>query len=330
MKGWSTWKALFWPVLLGLLLCVGSGLGLGVQQTATTPSKVLVAGASGRTGALVFETLLKDSRFEPKALVRSERSAKKLIKAVPETGLDQIVVCDITSLQEESTNGTMTVPGIDGSQKLVVCSSSVPKISKISLLKALFKLPWNLVRGKKLVDFRTLRFGWKRGQSPEQVDYHGQVALIDLAKQHNMQQVVVIGSMGGTDEDNFLNSVGKKPDGTGGDILVWKRRAERYLAEKSDLDSVIIHPGGLTDNASGEERYVLDVDDELLKRKKHSISRSGVADMCVAALVKGTGKKVALDCITEPRAEDDATDAPSAEEALEAFLKEGKVYDYSR
>ena len=38
--------------------------------------------------------------------------------------------------------------------------------------------------------------------------------------------------MGGTDPNNFLNSIGKEKDGSGnGDILLWKRKAERYLVE---------------------------------------------------------------------------------------------------
>ena len=48
--------------------------------------------------------------------------------------------------------------------------------------------------------------------------------------------------MGGTQPDNFLNSIGKQHDGSGGDILLWKRKAERYLMV-SGLDFTIIHPG---------------------------------------------------------------------------------------
>jgi uncharacterized protein YbjT (DUF2867 family) len=47
--------------------------------------------------------------------------------------------------------------------------------------------------------------------------------------------------MGGTDRSNFLNTIG------GGDILVWKRRAEKYLVD-SGLEYTIVHPGGLTDD----------------------------------------------------------------------------------
>ena len=81
---------------------------------------------------------------------------------------------------------------------------------------------------------RSLKFTWKAGQYPEMVDYLGQVAQIDLAKKIGVEHVIIVSSMGGTDPKNFLNSIGKKPDGTGnGDILLWKRKAEKYLIQVS-------------------------------------------------------------------------------------------------
>jgi hypothetical protein len=45
----------------------------------------------------------------------------------------------------------------------------------------------------------------------------------------------------------MLTWPGKKEDGTGGDILLWKRKAEMYLIEKAkanpSLSWTIIHPG---------------------------------------------------------------------------------------
>ena len=38
---------------------------------------------------------------------------------------------------------------------------------------------------------------------------------------------VLCSSMGGTQPENFLNSIGRKPDGSGGQILLWKRKAEK-------------------------------------------------------------------------------------------------------
>ncbi|GAX19253.1 hypothetical protein FisN_4Lh161 [Fistulifera solaris] len=287
---------------------------------------VLVTGASGRTGRLVFEQLVKDPRFDPKALVRSEKSAQKLRKAIPQTTIDQIVVCDITQLSADNENIASYWQG--NSPQIVICTSAVPVISKRSLALAFLKAPFNLLRGKKPIDFRSFRFKWQGGQYPEQVDYKGVINQIELAKKIGVKHIVLVGSMGGTDPSNFLNSVGKDKDGNGnGDILLWKRKAERYLVE-SGLDYCIIHPGGLTDGPAGVEDFVLDVNDILLERKKRSISRSDVANLCVAALAEGEGKKIALDCITQNVGEEGVTKVRSPEEAFKEFLAENKVYDY--
>lgn len=151
-----------------------------------------------------------------------------------------------------------------------------------------------------------------------------------MAKKIGIKHVVVVGSMGGTDPYNFLNAVGKNADGSGnGDILLWKRKAEKYLVD-SGLDYTIIHPGGLRDTPGGQEEIVIDVDDKLLKNKNRSISRGDVAALCVAALSVGKGRKVAFDCVTKPREdESEAASLPSAEEALEKFLQQNKVYNYA-
>ena len=76
-----------------------------------------------------------------------------------------------------------------------------------------------------------------------QVDWLGQKNQIDAALKAGVKKVVVISSMGGTDPNYILNKMG------GGDILVWKRKAEEYLIDQSQIDHTIIHPGGLTDDA---------------------------------------------------------------------------------
>eukprot|EP00798_Chlamydomonas_sp_ICE-L_P020624 gene20624-27424_t len=63
-------------------------------------------------------------------------------------------------------------------------------------------------------------FGWKEGQTPEKVDWNGAKAQFDAAKIAGIKHVLVVGSMGGTEPDNMLNKLG------GGNILVWKRKAE--------------------------------------------------------------------------------------------------------
>mmetsp|Transcript_26807 Transcript_26807/g.37794 ORF Transcript_26807/g.37794 Transcript_26807/m.37794 type:complete len:325 (-) Transcript_26807:43-1017(-) len=287
-------------------------------------SKVLVTGAGGRTGKLVFNLLIKEPKFYPTALVRTESSAKQLIKS-SHCGLEQVVVCDVTQLNVDAENGLPE--GLDNTDSMIICTSAVPFLSKKSLIQAVLKVPLNILRKKKALDFRTLRFKFKKGQYPEKVDYEGQKAQIDLAKKLGIKHVVIVSSMGGTDPSNFLNSVGKKPDGTGnGDILLWKRKAEKYLVD-SGINYSIIHPGGLIDTPPSLEDFVLDVDDVLLESKKKSICRADVAALCLASLTVGKGKNVSFDCITKPPEEGET--ARTAEEALAAFLEEEKTTDYS-
>eukprot|EP00549_Striatella_unipunctata_P025265 CAMPEP_0118694818 /NCGR_PEP_ID=MMETSP0800-20121206/12781_1 /TAXON_ID=210618 ORGANISM="Striatella unipunctata, Strain CCMP2910" /NCGR_SAMPLE_ID=MMETSP0800 /ASSEMBLY_ACC=CAM_ASM_000638 /LENGTH=250 /DNA_ID=CAMNT_0006593419 /DNA_START=548 /DNA_END=1300 /DNA_ORIENTATION=- len=248
------------------------------------------------------------------------------------------MVCDVTTLHQTPTDGNVvddddSTMGCSGAEAMIICTSAVPVMKKWSLAKAFAKIPWNMIRRKKAFDFRSLRFGFREGQYPEKVDYEGQMAQIDLAKKAGIKQVVVISSMGGTDPTNFLNSIGKNPDGTGnGDILLWKRKAERYLVE-SGLYYTIIHPGGLKDTPGGVEEFILDVDDALLQRKPRSISRADVAQLAVAALSVADQNNVSFDCITTAAAaaeeEDSSSTTPkSAEEVLEDFLKLGKTANY--
>jgi nucleoside-diphosphate-sugar epimerase len=318
------------PILMFVLCCnwTQHGAAFASKSSASAkarvtaaPIKTLVTGAAGRTGRLVFSKLQEDRRFSPVAVVRTDASGKKLIQETG-CGLDQVVVCDVTKVKSTDP------PKCVGAKAMVICTSAVPVISVRSLIQNALKIPWNLVRGKKAVDFRSLRFKFKRNQYPEKVDYEGQVRQIDIAKQLGVEHVVVVSSMGGTDPDNFLNKVGKRPDGSGnGDILLWKRKAERYLTE-SGLRYTIIHPGGLIDTPAGEEELVLDVDDKLMKNEKRSISREDVANLCVAALTVGSdGKSVSFDCITRPVKE--GQQVASAEEALSAFMELGVTANYA-
>ena len=135
--------------------------------------------------------------------------------------------------------------------------------------------------------------------------------------------------MGGLDENNFLNQIGKDKNGEGhGDILIWKRKAERYLC-LSGLQYTIIHPGGLVDPAETTSmELVLDVDDKLMQNEKKSIARADVAKLCVAALTESGGQSVSFDCIGRHLGEGEEREK-SAEQTFKAFLDEGKTCDYT-
>lgn len=75
---------------------------------------------------------------------------------------------------------------------------------------------------------------------PVQVDWVGQKNQIDAAVKAGVKKIILVSSMGGTDPSNMLNRIG------GGNILLFKRKAEEYLIAQG-IDYTIIHPGGLID-----------------------------------------------------------------------------------
>lgn len=289
------------------------------------PKKVLVTGAAGKTGRLVLKKLEEDPRYEPKGLVRTEASARKLLEDREiRCPLEHMVISDVTSPTFEEDLPS----GLEGMDAMIICTSAVPRISRLSLAGAIMKMPWNILRRKPAFDFRKLQFKWKHGGYPEVVDYHGQVAQIELAKRLGMRKVVIVSSMGGTNPNNFLNNVGKNKDGSGnGDILLWKRKAEMHLVE-SGLNYAIIHPGGLVDTPGGQEEFVLDVDDKISSyHNRTRISREDVADLCVAAL--GINQNCSFDCITIPRVNVNGSGPKTADQALAEFLEQSKTANYA-
>eukprot|EP01083_Nonionella_stella_P049016 130753_1 len=317
------------PRQLCSLLLASSILSWSCESFAPRPPpqrKVIVTGAAGRTGKLVFSSLLKQESFYPMGLVKSEKSAKKIIKDNAECGLENVWICDVTEL--DSDNESSLPNGIRDSDAMIICTSAVPKLRKRHLAKALLKAPINMLAGKKPLDFKTLQFHFAPGQHPEKVDYEGQIAQIDLAKKLGVSHVVLVSSMGGTNPDDFLNTLGKDKDGNGdGDILLWKRKAEKYLVE-SGLQYTIIHPGGLKDTPGGISELWLDVDDNIMMSpSRHMISRCDVARLCVASLKVSGGQSTSFDCINIDVPE--GTKPRPTEIALTEFLDAETVYDYS-
>lgn len=296
--------------------------------------KVIVTGAAGRTGSLVFSLLDEDPRFDVVGLVRSEASAKKLI-ARTKCALEEVVISDVTQMQFDNVDGRDSHPwpyALDGAEAMVICTSAVPQISKLSVLKAVLKIPLNIMTPKKkAINFRDLQFKYKPGQYPEMVDYIGQKKQVDFAKKLGVKHVILVSSMGVLDPNNFLNQIGKDKNGDGhGDILIWKRKAEKYLC-LSGVQYTIIHPGGLLDSEPSKSELVLDVDDALMEREKKAISRGDVANLCIAALTESGVRSVSFDCIGSPvdQEGDEPAKVKSAEEAFQEFLSTGRTADYT-
>lgn len=125
------------------------------------------------------------------------------------------------------------------------------------------------------------------------MDYEGVLALVRAAKAAGVAHVVVVGSMGGTQPDNFLNQIGD------GSILVWKRAAEIELV-RSGLPYTIVHPGGLLDEPAGQRKLVVGVDDTLLDTKTRSVPRGDVAEVCVQCVGAPWALNKAFDLASKP------------------------------
>ncbi|MGB6169033.1 MAG: SDR family oxidoreductase [Geitlerinemataceae cyanobacterium] len=231
-------------------------------------SKILVTGATGRTGSLVVQKLRQHpDTFEAVGFARS--SAKVEEKFGSTEGFYIGDIADRAALAS----------ALDRCQALVILTSAVPQM----------KAPPQ--PGERP------EFEFAPGGLPEEVDYRGQMNQIDAAKAAGVEHIILVGSMGGTDENHPLNRLGNA------NILVWKRKAEQYLID-SGIDYTIIRAGGLLDKSGGKRELLVGKDDELLKNPPNgiptSIPRADVAEVVVQALREASARNKAFDVISKP------------------------------
>jgi uncharacterized protein YbjT (DUF2867 family) len=232
--------------------------------------RVVVTGAAGRTGSIVLQKLTQLKLFAPVGLVKSTSDVSRLAK---KTGVSSNI------LVADTTDAKRIEEAFQGADSVVLCTSAVPKIKWLSLIKVFI---WKLF-GKKAQP----EFYFTGGNDPRSVDWLGAKNQIDAAVKAGVKHFVFLSSMGGTNPDHFLNSLGKtKDDPNSGRILQWKRRAEEYLI-KSGVPYTILHAGGLTDKPGGHGTIIMDVDDKLLQGTVRTIPREDVAEVIVAALQVG-------------------------------------------
>lgn len=277
---------------------------------------ILVTGAGGRTGLVVVKKLLLQGICNVRALIRSDQSKSKLINYLDELGLAnsaKLIVCfgDITKKDQ-------LVEPMAGVDALIICSSAAPKLDYWSM-------PMMMIRRYIFQDKTASPSFTYNDAIPEIVDWVGQKNQIDVAiNSTTVKHVVVVGSMGGTMENHFLNRMGN------GNILLWKRKAELYLME-SGLTYTILHPGGLISedkvSKSGDREILIGIDDTLLQSENRSIPIVDVAEICVQSL---TTKK------TFNRNFDLSSNATSKDHIFTTLdklmdeLGEGKNCDYSK
>ena len=279
--------------------------------------KVAVTGAGGRTGSIVMKLLASDASgafAPPRGLVRSTKSGDK-VRNLCDGG--DANLCDVVEGDISSADALRTL--CDGVDALVMLTSAVPKPKIGSMIAALVSkiLPW--------AENKRPDFYFPEGGSPREVDYEWQVAQIDAAKRAGVKKVVLVSSMGGTQIDNFLNTMGGGGDVGDANILLWKRKAEMALVA-SGLDYSIVHPGGLLNKEGGKRELLVGVNDELLAGDRRSVPRADVARCVVACLTSPSAKNLSFDLASREEGE-----GGGATTDVDALLEaaSGMTYDYS-
>ena len=236
--------------------------------------RVLVTGATGRTGSLVLQKLRDEpDKFEAVGLARSQVKIEEIFNST-----EGFVIGDI---KDKSTLSS----AISGCDALVILTSAVPKM---------ITPPSQGQRPE---------FEFAPGGLPEEVDWVGQKNQIDIAETAGVQHIILVGSMGGTNPNHPLNRMGN------GNILIWKRKAEQYLID-SGIDYTIIRAGGLLDKQGGVRQLLVGKNDNLRNYPSDgspsTIPRADVASVVVQALKQSNARNKAFDIISKP---EDAADA---------------------
>ena len=280
---------------------------------------VVVTGAGGRTGRLIFEKLKsRPDQFDVRAVVRCvaacvhvvcvapahvlalKRRNRRTAESKKALGDANVYVVDISSAA--SSDALKDV--FRGCDALVIATSATPVRAPLlmniaSWLACAYALRYPFCFLQKMTEppkpGERPNFVYPPGGLPEAVDWVGQKAQIDAAKAAGIKKVVTIGSRGGTQpaEKNMLNQIG----GAGTNILVWKRKAEQYLVD-SGLDFTIIRAGGLLgeDKPGGKRTLVVGADDADLGAR--SVPRADVAEVAVQALSCADASRRSMDLVS--------------------------------
>lgn len=240
----------------------------------TVPLQVLVTGATGRTGSLVVQKLQqRPNQFICRGFARSREKVEQVFGTT-----EGFYFGDIR-------DSSALTSALEGCQALVILTSAVPQMKGI---------PQPGQRPE---------FTFPTDEMPEVIDYQGQVNQIEAAKAAGVKHIVLVGSMGGTNENHPLNRIGN------GNILIWKRKAEQELID-SGIDYTIIRAGGLLDEPGGKRELLVGKDDTLLMNPPGgiptSIPRADVAQFVVQALLEPNVRNKAFDTISKPENAPDA------------------------
>ena len=282
---------------IALLLLACCTARLSALAAPVAARRVLVTGAGGETGSRVLRLLeAKRDNFSGVGLVRTPESRASL----PESS--DVVVASIT----DPDAMTACMAGFDC---LIICTSAKPAPSGELTAEGrpVFGFPngqpqevdWlgqkNQIDAAKAAGLKHVVIcGSMGGTNPDNMCVWLRDLFIHRTRAHwratrGARTIIRSGGASHCARGRVgsglcrLNGIGKAADGTGGNILLWKRKAEDYLI-KSGLTYTVVHPGGLVNEAGGARELVPGVDDAQAGTENRNIPRDDVAAVLVASL----------------------------------------------
>merc|ERR1719265_783400 len=149
------------------------------------PPKVLVTGAGGKLGTIVARKLLEHGKdkFETRALVRSQSSEDSLKKALGDLAVD------LSVYQGNITKPETLDSAFQGVEMMVICTSAVPRLNKLSLPGVILTKIFTLGSVSKKPTFY-----FDDGGSPQNVDWIGQQEQINAARKAGVRYIVLVSS----------------------------------------------------------------------------------------------------------------------------------------
>ncbi|CAE7194498.1 unnamed protein product, partial [Symbiodinium natans] len=236
--------------VIPLIMLVATG-----QALATRPT-VVVSGATGRTGLLVYKDLKASGKYEVRAFVRNATKAKDLLGCSSCNESEGIFVGDVS--EPETMKAVMT-----GADTLVIATSSVPVCSG--------SLP-----------FPMKKCHYPKGGEPKIVDWLGTKAQVAAFASAGgsvaAKQVLYVSTMGTTTPDNFLDKLDK------GFVSFYHLQAEADIMA-SGVPFTIVKACGLGDGEPGKHKLLVGHDDASFSMAlSHEVHREDVARVMVAAI----------------------------------------------
>jgi len=236
-------------------LCLLS-IAFSVGQVSGEKRTVVVTGATGRTGALLYKRLAAAGEWNVRAFVRNSTKAKALLGCSACDESDGIFVGDIT----DATSLTHVMEGAD---TLAITTSSAPQCSGV---------PFG-------------PFGkctYPKGAEPKAIDFAGtkvQVkAFASAGGALKSKQILYVSTMDTTVPGNFLDKIDH------GYVSFYHLQAEAFIMS-AGIPFTIVKACGLGEGEAGKNKLLVGHDDASFSLiVNHVIQRDDVASVLVEAI----------------------------------------------